>query len=162
MVDNLIDITTWHYHRHWNINPTLSCVFWCKYSISLVKKDFKGCCFHVKFFFSPYDSCIWCNWCCCCCLVIDVGCGSGIVINIIGWYHWYLHWFLFFKFLQKACFYFLKRHKITTHTGRYNTQQMRLYVQNWRIMDYETKILNAIHYVLSTSDKIFNITLKCE
>ena len=48
------------------------------------------------------------------------------------------------------------------HTGTYNTQQMPPSVQNWRIMDYETKILNTIPYILSTSDKIFNITLKCE
>ena len=29
-------------------------------------------------------------------------------------------------------------------------------------MDYEAKILNVIPYISSTSDKIFNITLKCE
>ena len=33
-----------------------------------------------------------------------------------------------------------------THTGKYNTQQMRCFEQNWRIVDLETKILNAILY----------------
>ena len=30
------------------------------------------------------------------------------------------------------------------HTGTHNTQQMHLFVQNWRIMDYVTKILNVM------------------
>ena len=39
---------------------------------------------------------------------------------------------------------------------------MPLSVQNRWIMDYETKILNVIPYLLSTLNEIFNITLKCD
>ena len=46
---------------------------------------------------------------------------------------------MFFKFLNNT-------HE--THTGAYNTQQMPLSVQNWRIVDYETKILNVISAIL--------------
>ena len=53
-------------------------------------------------------------------------------------------------------------HTQQTHTGTYETQQLHLYVQNWRIIDYVAKILNVIPYISSTSDKISNITLKCE
>ena len=62
--------------------------------------------------------------------------------------------FYFFKTL----FYFLKdTHK--KNTGTYNTQQMHLSI---KLEDYglETKILNSIPYISSTSDKISNI--KCE
>ena len=52
--------------------------------------------------------------------------------------------------------------KVNKNTGIYKTQQMPLHVLNWWIMDYETKIINAIPYISSTSDKMFNITLKCE
>ena len=47
--------------------------------------------------------------------------------------------------------------KIQTYTGTYNTQQMSIPVKNWRIMDYEIKIFNAVQYILSTSDKIYNV-----
>ena len=39
---------------------------------------------------------------------------------------------------------------------------MHLSVQNWRIVDYETTLLNVIPYISSTSDTISNITLACE
>ena len=39
---------------------------------------------------------------------------------------------------------------------------MPLSVQNWRIMNYEREIFNAIPYISSTSDKVFYITLKSE
>ena len=65
------------------------------------------------------------------------------------------------------CFLFLNNthaytHKTNTYWYIYNTQQMHLSVQSWRIVDYETKILNVIPYISSTSDKIYNITLNCE
>ena len=39
---------------------------------------------------------------------------------------------------------------------------MHLSVQNWKVVDYETTILNATPYISSTSDKIFDITLECD
>ena len=45
-------------------------------------------------------------------------------------------------------------------SGAYNTQQMHLSVQYWRMMDLETKILNVIPY--TSSDKIVNLTLRFE
>ena len=46
-------------------------------------------------------------------------------------------------------FYFLTtktKGKKQAHTGKYNTQQMHLFVQYWRILDLYTKILNVIPY----------------
>ena len=39
---------------------------------------------------------------------------------------------------------------------------MHFSLPNWRIIDYESKNLNCYTYTSSTSDEIFNITLKCE
>ena len=71
---------------------------------------------------------------------------------------------ILFSISENACFLFLTTHtkeKQTnkqTHTGTYNTQQMHIFVQYWRIIDIDTKILKVIP--CTSSDKIFNLTLK--
>ena len=50
--------------------------------------------------------------------------------------------------------------EIYSFTGTYNTQQMHLFAQNWRIMDVEKKNFKIIPY--TSSDKMFNIALKFE
>ena len=44
------------------------------------------------------------------------------------------------------------------------THKNALFVRFWRVMDLDTKILNVIPYSVSytSSDKIFNLTLKFE
>ena len=60
--------------------------------------------------------------------------------------------FFFLDFCKTHAFYSLTIHtqkkNKQSHIGTYNTQQMHLFVQNWRIMDKEKKKLKKLYPTL--------------
>ena len=64
-------------------------------------------------------------------------------LSISPWSRYIKPSLLFYTFCKTHVYLFLNNTH-TKHTCTYNTQQMHLSSQNWRIVDYETKLLNVV------------------